>query len=136
MKLSTVFRPIAYLWAFFPMTMLGLIGGILTCLKGGKMQVRQGVMEFYGDFPNQLLNNKFGKYAAITLGHVILGIDRANLDRTREHEHVHVRQMELWGPFFLPAYLGSCVWERFRGRNFYYDNWFERDARRRSGEQV
>ena len=41
--------------------------------------------------------------AALTLGHVVLGLDPQALDETREHELVHVAQYERWGPAFLPA---------------------------------
>ena len=71
-------------------------------------------------------------WRAITLGHVILGIDSAALDASRAHEHVHVRQYEQWGPFFLPAYLASSLWQLACGRRCYRDNWFERQAYDRS----
>jgi hypothetical protein len=29
--------------------------------------------------------------------------------QTRQHEHIHVRQCERWGPFFLPAYGVASV---------------------------
>jgi hypothetical protein len=69
---------------------------------------------------------------AMTLGHVILGIDEAALEQSRSHEHVHVRQYEQWGPFFLPAYVLSSLWQLACGRRCYRDNWFERQAYERS----
>ena len=54
------------------------------------------------------------------------------MDRCRAHELVHVRQAELLGPLFIPAYFGASVWAVLRGRHLYRDNWFEVDARRRS----
>ena len=66
----------------------------------------------------------------MTLGHVVLGRDQASLDRSRAHERVHVRQAERWGPLFLPAYLAASVWSLLRGRHYYQDNCFEREARR------
>ncbi|MBY0513174.1 MAG: hypothetical protein K2P78_04590 [Gemmataceae bacterium] len=71
--------------------------------------------------------------AAMTLGHVILGRDVECLDDCRDHEQVHVRQAEAWGALFLPAYLAASVWAASRGRHYYLDNWFERDARARTG---
>lgn len=68
------------------------------------------------------------KPAALTLGHVVLGQDRDCLDRTRLHEHVHVRQYERWGPAFLPAYFLSSAIVWWRGGNFYFDNMFEKEA--------
>jgi hypothetical protein len=63
---------------------------------------------------------------------VVLGTDRATLDAAREHERVHVRQYEQWGPLFLPAYFASSLWQLARGRRCYRDNWFERQAYDRS----
>lgn len=69
---------------------------------------------------------------AITLGHVVLGRDARALDMTRAHERVHVRQYEAWGPLFIPAYLLAGVCALVRGRHPYFDNRFEKEARRRS----
>lgn len=66
--------------------------------------------------------------AALTLGHVVLGLDAASLEWTRSHERVHVRQYEAWGPLFLPAYVAFSMWARVRGRHFYFDNPFEMEA--------
>jgi hypothetical protein len=46
----------------------------------------------------------------------------------RAHEQVHVRQYERWGPFFVPAYLASSLWQGLCGRHLYRDNHFERPA--------
>jgi hypothetical protein len=70
-----------------------------------------------------------GGAITMTLGHVVIGQNASALDLTRAHERVHVRQYELWGPFFLPAYLLAGVFELLRGRHPYIDNYFERDAR-------
>ena len=64
----------------------------------------------------------------MTLGHVVLGLDRAAHRRTRRHERVHVRQCERWGPLFLPAYLLASAYLWLKGRSAYYDNPFEREA--------
>ena len=81
---------------------------------------------------------RVAKASAMTLGHVILGRDALCLDRFREHEQAHVRQCEVWGIAFIPAYLACSLWEwshRAQGRDFYRDNWFEREARRACGEE-
>ena len=52
----------------------------------------------------------------------------ADLDRTRAHELVHVRQYERWGPLFVPAYLLSSAYFLIRGCDPYLDNPFEREA--------
>jgi hypothetical protein len=64
----------------------------------------------------------------MTLGHVILGLDEPSLDSARDHEHVHVRQFERWGPFMLPAYFMASGIALCRGGDPYRDNYFEREA--------
>ena len=72
----------------------------------------------------------------MTLGHVIIGRDRGSLAYCRDHEQVHVRQVERWGPIFIPAYLLASFWAWRRGGHYYLDNVFERDARRHCGEDL
>jgi hypothetical protein len=89
------------------------------------------VLEVHGPVLAWLLSRMTpvaGGAAAMTLGHVVIAADGASLDATRAHERVHVRQCEVWGPLFIPAYLASSGWAALRGRHFYFDNWFERDA--------
>lgn len=108
-----------------PNTVLGAGLGLIALLSGGRVQVRRGVLEFYGPAVRWGL----GRYAsAITFGHTILGVDQGALDRCREHEHVHVRQYERWGPLFLPAYVLFWIVLRVRGRDGYRENPFERQA--------
>ncbi len=74
------------------------------------------------------------RFSAMTLGHVIIGLDERALDLCREHEQAHVRQVERWGALFIPAYLAASLLAWRRGGHYYLDNWFERDARRACGE--
>jgi hypothetical protein len=67
-------------------------------------------------------------FAAITLGHVILGQSHEVLAALRPHEHVHVRQYERLGVFFLVAYPASSLWAWLQGKCPYRDNHFERQA--------
>lgn len=120
----------AYLWAGLN-TMVGLTAGLLIVSFGGRTRVVSGVAEFYGGRLVRLAGNRF---AALTLGHVILGRSAADLDALRSHERIHVRQYERWGPFFLPAYAASSLWQVLRGRCAYRDNFFEREAFDRSFE--
>jgi hypothetical protein len=125
--------PLVYLWAF-PTTLVGLTAGALTLATRGRVQVRKGALEFHGGFSRWFLERRVVGAAAMTLGHVIIGRDVGCLDCCRDHEQAHVRQVERWGPLFLPAYIASSAWEWSRGRHYYLDNWFERDARRACGE--
>lgn len=122
-------RLAAYLWAA-PNSALGAVAGLLMLGCGGRMQCVQGVAEFHGGVLGRYFANLPHPYcfAAITLGHVILGTDTVQLDAARRHEHVHVRQYERWGVFMLPAYALSSCWQLLRGRRFYRDNMFEREA--------
>ena len=65
---------------------------------------------------------------AITFGHVVLARDAAALRSTRNHERVHIRQYERWGPLFIPLYLAASAWALASGRDPYRNNPFEREA--------
>jgi hypothetical protein len=117
-----------YLWAF-PNTALGLSFIPFTLLTGGRVRAERGVVEVHGGFARFFLRRCLMIHAsALCLGHVILGQDRAALDHARNHEHVHVRQYERWGPFMLPAYFLSSFLAWRRGNHYYFDNRFEREA--------
>jgi hypothetical protein len=122
-------RAIAYLWAA-PNSLVGLSAGVVMLLLGARIRRVRGVAEISGGWIGSALASPAVAcpYHAVTLGHVILATDQAALDCSREHEHVHVRQYEQWGPLFLPAYLASSLWQLIRGRRCYRDNYFEREA--------
>ena len=126
-NLAKTFR---YLWAF-PGTILGLLLLCGALLTKGRVRVRDGVLQAHGGVVTWLLRYCTplpGGVDALTLGHVILGRTDATLAETHNHEMVHVRQYERWGPFFLPAYLLSSLFLFLSGRDFYHDNPFERQA--------
>jgi hypothetical protein len=120
-----------YAWAA-PMTVPALLIFLPhVILSGGGVQIVRGVVEIYGGGVSKLLTRGVlfrGPFSAMTLGHVILGADRACLARSRDHEHVHVRQYERWGALMLPAYLGASAVLYLKGLDPYYDNPFEREA--------
>ena len=122
---------IAYAWAA-PVSLLGLAAGALTLITGGAVDRRSGVLEFRGAFSRALLESRFVAARAMALGHVILGRDQDSLDACRDHERAHVRQAEILGPLFVPAYLAAGAWAAIRHRDRYRANWFERDAERRA----
>ena len=118
-------RLIAYLWAG-PTTLLGLLAVVATLASGGRACARNGVIEIQGGLSTRFLR-RIGA-AAMTLGHVVLATDEGAHELTREHERVHVRQCERWGPLFLPAYGLAPLTAWARGRHYYHDNRFEREA--------
>lgn len=120
------------LWAS-PTTLIGLAFGLLLLPFGARMRLVDGVIEIAALRHAPLRRWPF---AAITFGHVILGTHAQELQRLRAHERVHVRQCERWGPLFLPAYLLAGAWQRMRGRDAYWDNPFEVEARRLGGQEV
>ncbi len=121
-------RVILYLWAG-PTSLAGIVAGILTLATGGHARRQAGVLELWGGFARWFLERTPVRAQAITLGHVILGRDPDCLDRCRDHEMVHVRQVERWGPLFIPAYLLASLWAHLAGGHYYRDNWFEVDVR-------
>jgi hypothetical protein len=119
----------AYAWAG-PNTLLGLLIGLVVLSFGGRVRTVGGCIEFSGGRMGTPASSPppFFSFRAITFGHVILGLSAADLEAVRQHEHVHVGQYEIWGPLFLPAYVGSSVWQLLRRRDVYRDNFFEREA--------
>lgn len=122
-------RVIRYVWAA-PVSGLGLLAGLIGSYRASWSLV-DGVVEIEG--PVIALGLRYltllpGGASALTLGHVVLGRDAHMLRESRDHEHVHVRQYEVWGPFFLPAYAAASVWAALRGRHYYFDNAFEQEA--------
>ena len=117
------------IWAS-PYTLIGLFLGAIGLCTGGSARIRGRVIEFHGGAVKWLiLRLPHGQFTlAFTLGHTILGQSDASLDISHEHEMVHVRQYERWGPFMGPAYLLSSLFLWLTGRRPYRDNPFERQA--------
>ena len=124
-------RVLVYLWAL-PTTSVGLLFVPLALLsRSGGARVVDGVLEVHGGGVAFFLRRCTllrGGASAMTLGHVVLGRDEQLLELTRDHERVHVRQCERWGPLFIPAYLLASVLVKLRGGRPYEDNPFEREA--------
>ena len=127
-------RLLAILWAS-PYTLLGLFLGVVGISTGGRARIRGRTIEFYGGGVKWFLGRFFlGEGAmALTLGHTILGQTDAALDISRDHEMVHVRQYERWGPLMGPAYLGCSLILWLMRRKPYHDNPFERQAYEKGG---
>jgi hypothetical protein len=119
----------AFLWAS-PYTLVGLLIGIVGICTGSRGRFRGRVIEFYGGGIKWLIHRlPDGQFVmAFTLGHTVFGPTDAALDVSRDHELVHVRQFETWGPFLGPAYLICSLYCWARGMRAYRDNPFEREA--------
>lgn len=137
MAANRTMRTFAYLWAL-PNTLLGLALLPLALLPGGRVCRVTGVLEVWGPpvagFLRLATPLVAGGAAAVTLGHVVLARDDFVRQATRVHERAHVRQYEVWGPLFLPAYGCASLFCLCTGRRPYYDNPFERAARRAERE--
>ena len=123
-------RLLRYGWAA-PYTVLGVALGFVAVLCGGHWRTHRGVIEVFGGGIGLGISGlpPVLGFSAMTLGHVILAVDRSALSQLRLHEHVHVRQYERLGALFFPLYVGSSVVQLLRGRDPYFDNRFEREAR-------
>lgn len=132
--LSLLLLPLAILWAL-PATLIGLIVGLFGLATGGRV-IRTGrVIEFWGGGAAWFLQRfpLIAGAAAVTFGHTVLAQTKHDLERTREHELIHVAQYERWGPFFLPAYLACYFWLWLCARDPYLDNPFEVEAFNKAG---
>lgn len=49
---------------------------------------------------------------------------------TRRHERVHVKQGLNWGPLFPLRYFGECALRKWQGKDPYWENSMEMEARR------
>jgi hypothetical protein len=117
-------------WAS-PCTLMALLIGVLALRRGGQIRRVDGVWEIDGPLVCWLLDRlPIANVAAMTVGHAVLGRSAYWLEQTRLHERVHVRQFERWGPLFPFVYWAASLWMHCRGRDFYRDNPFEREAYR------
>lgn len=126
-----------YLWTA-PNTIIGLMLGVTCLMTGGKCRRVGLCLEFSGGSLARILPRMpTGSGAvAMTLGHVILGINEPVLAAVRRHEWVHVKQYERWGILFIPAYLFASVWQWIKRRDPYRDNPFEVEAFREEEQHL
>ncbi len=124
-------RALQYLWAA-PATFAGLFLVALAWQGGTRWRWHDGVLEVSSPRIAWWLGRAWhggSGFAAVTLGHVVLGRCEQTLARCRVHERAHVRQFERWGLLLLPAYLVAGVLARIKGGDSYFDNHFEVQAR-------
>lgn len=131
-RLRVDLRRIAALIWVAPVTLIGGAFAFIIWLSGGQIKKQGIAWEASNGAAFRLLTlcNPWQQIAAITFGHIIIARDADTADRLRTHEHVHVRQTERWGIFFLPAYLIASVVALLNGGDAYLDNVFEIEARR------
>ena len=133
--MGTLSKAAKFIWAT-PCSAVGVVLGTGVLLLGGRAKRSLGTLEF--TFRDS--EASCGKLAmslpfrAITFGHVIIAVTEQELAHSREHELVHVQQYERWGAAFFVAYPASSLWQLLRGRNAYWDNRFEIQARALSSE--
>ena len=123
-------RALKYLWAA-PCTAVGaLIGGAICCF-GASPRFVGGVIEI--GFVNR--NHPGARalfqlpFSGITFGHVVLAPTHEYQATLRQHERVHVSQYERWGLLFFVLYPANSLFQLYRGRRPYFDNYFEAQAR-------
>jgi hypothetical protein len=118
-----------YAWAL-PATIMALPLVVVAVSAGAAIHFVDGVIEVGGGRAGRAVARLPAalRFSAMTLGHVILGIDQQSLRSARRHEQVHVRQYERFGVLFFVLYAGSSVAQLLRGRRPYFDNCFEREA--------
>jgi hypothetical protein len=120
-----------YLWPS-PYTLLGLLVFFIPIRGARSLLVHRGTIGVIGPAIECLLVRVpiIGGAAAMTFGHSILAKDRDTFYSTWDHERVHVDQYQRWGLLFVPMYLGVGLWLKIRGKDPYWDNPFEIEARR------
>jgi len=126
-----------YVWAF-PATLVGVMFSLIALGAGARVHFVGGTMEVVGGSVGRVIGVMPAslRFTAITLGHVIVGIDHDALRRARFHEQVHVQQYERWGVLFFALYILSSVVQLVRGRHPYFDNCFEREAHERDAARL
>ena len=124
---------VRYLWAA-PATSVGVALSLVALAVGARAHIAHGCIEVGGGRIARCIARlpRRCRFAAITFGHVIIGVDHATLAVVRGHEQVHVRQYERFGVLFFPLYVASSLVSLARGRDPYHDNYFEREACARS----
>ena len=120
------------LWAL-PLTLLGILLALPVLAIHGQVQLIRGptiALLVRGPFADRMLSrHPFGAMSAMALGHIIISENQGLSSRILIHELAHVRQAMRWGLLFPFAYLASSAWAAIRGRDAYWHNKFEIDAR-------
>lgn len=121
-----------FLWAS-PCTAVGLVLAAVPLALGGKIRWSSGALEVTWRHTLDSCGRLAGRlpFRGIVFGHVILAVTDEDLRTIGPHERVHVAQYERWGPLFFLVYAASSLWQLINGRNPYWHNHFEVQARER-----
>jgi hypothetical protein len=124
-------RGVRYAWPGL-YTVVGLWAFIVPWQGSRRWIAHRGTIGIVGPAIERLLALApiQGGASALTLGHTILAASEEAFFATWDHEFVHVRQYERWGPLFVPAYFICGWWQWMHGHHPYWDNPFEVEARR------
>lgn len=116
---------LGFVWTL-PNTLLGLLLGSLTLQRP---RISTGGVMIFDRAPRgaSWLLTKMNR-SAMTVGFVILSAEPV-VGTLELHERHHVRQYCLWGPVFIPVYIGLAV------PFGYARHPFERAARRAAAER-
>jgi hypothetical protein len=126
---NRLIRFLLYAWAA-PASAIGCCIAVFVLCLGATWCIVDGIVEVGGGRLASLVRllPRAIRFEAITLGHIVLGLNHTVLENHRLHEHAHVRQYERWGMFFFPLYLGSSLAQLLRGRDPHCHNHFEQEA--------
>ena len=105
-------------------------------VTGGVLEITSPALSWFLQRPWFRAMSGGTGFAAATIGHVLIARSRISMNKCRAHEHVHVRQCERWGALIPIAYVSAGLYAAWRARRwsaYYWDNWFEREARAAEG---
>ena len=123
-------RILCIIWVS-PISAPAFVLAAFNLLVGGQLRRHDIALEATGGAMPLLLKvlGPRRSIAAITMGHLILARTEHEAARWRTHECAHVRQYERWGVVFPFAYAAASLFAWSRGRDMYWDNVFEVEAR-------
>lgn len=124
---------LGFVWAL-PVTLIGLLNVLFS--KFERWRWKDGCLEFLD--ADIAFKTGPGVLLARTLGVVILYSKRRTtveeFGKTATHEKRHVFQCLCLGPLMLLAYPIAMLIAVVRGQHYYYDCWFEVDARKHASQ--
>jgi hypothetical protein len=116
-----------YVWPA-PVSAAGLVLSAIALCGGARARRVHGVLEVGGGALGRWVD-RHSTVQAMTLGHVVLGVNMQVLAAWRTHEHAHVAQYERWGPWMLVRYAATSWQAHRQGWDAYLHNALEREAR-------